>query len=360
MFTDIPLVQNVIPGRFSAVIPLFLGAMLAIVVDRTHTWATAAFARRYVADDTGPRPAPRGPWIGAMAGALALAAAAVGVWSMAGGVVSNVPISTQTVTVPQWFVQVAPHLPSGQVVLTYPAPFALFQSPEDWQAIDGMRLELVGGSGPESIPQRAGKEKPGQIVIADATFSLTGPPDPTDAHVDAVRSALAGWGVSTIVMPDPTVLPRYEVASSPGAALGLFTVATGRAPTFEAGAWVWHDVHRLDHPRSLSQQAFTACVSVGLRPTRDALARVPVCVMTSSVHEREREEDVDPPDLRSNRHGAGGPESRRGSARDEEMDVAIRSGSGARRRIPRLPRPIGRLVVGRVVESSDHCDDMRL
>ncbi len=282
LFTDIPLVQNVIPGRFSAVIPLFLGAMLAIVVDRTHTWATAAFARRYVADDTGPRPAPRGPWIGAMAGALALAAAAVGVWSMAGGVVSNVPISTQTVTVPQWFVQVAPHLPSGQVVLTYPAPFALFQSPEDWQAIDGMRLELVGGSGPESIPQRAGKEKPGQIVIADATFSLTGPPDPTDAHVDAVRSALAGWGVSTIVMPDPTVLPRYEVASSPGAALGLFTVATGRAPTFEAGAWVWHDVHRLDHPRSLSQQAFTACVSVGLRPTRDALARVPACVMTSS------------------------------------------------------------------------------
>jgi hypothetical protein len=283
LFTDIPLVQNVIPSRFSAVLSLFVGAMLAIVIDQTHSWVAVALERRYVADVGEPRrPAPKARWIGAAAGAAALAVAAVGVWSMASGVVSNVPIAAQTVTVPRWFTQVAPNLPPGQVVLTYPAPFTLFQSPEDWQAVEGMHFALVGGSGPESVLQRAGKEKAGQIVIADAAFSLTGPPHPTDAHVGAVRRALAGWGVTTIVMPDPTVLPPYEVALNPGAALGLFTVATGRAPTFEAGAWVWHDVHLLDDPRTVSPQAFTACVSVGVRPTRDALARVPACVISAS------------------------------------------------------------------------------
>jgi hypothetical protein len=167
------------------------------------------------------------------------------------------------------------------VLLTYPAPFTFFQSAEDWQAIDRMSFAMVGGSGPQALPQRDGREEAGEEVISDATFSLTGPPPPTAANVDAVRSALSEWGVTKIVMPDPTALPRYEVGLNPGAALGLFTVATGRAPTYEAGAWVWNDIGSLASPRTIGEESYTSCVSLGSL-TRRALAQVPGCVLTAS------------------------------------------------------------------------------
>lgn len=279
----VPVLQNVIPGRLMAVVLLCAAVMLGVVLDRTRDAVRVAAERR-------ARPGPpaqhsaRGPGgVGARlaAGAVALAVAAVAIAPMASVVASNVPLTARPVVLPRWFSEVAPTLPPGQVVLAYPAPFTLEQSAEDWQAVDGMTFALVGGSGPESIPRRAGPERAGQQVIAAASFSLTGPPKATDRNVAAVRRALGGWGVTTIVVPDPAHLPRYERGTSPAVAIGLFTLATGRAPAHEADAWVWHDVGSPSARLSIDAGDFDRCTGAdgGATPT---LAAVPDCVLTSS------------------------------------------------------------------------------
>jgi hypothetical protein len=185
------------------------------------------------------------------------------------------------VALPAWFSEVAPHLPPGQVVLTYPAPFALQQSAEGWQAVDSLRFALVGGSGPGSILSRAGKERAGQAVISAASFSLDGPPKATEANILAVRQALAGWGVTRLVIPNPASLPPYEQGTNPSSALGLFALALGRNPQYQADAWVWNDVSRLGPPRSISAMAFAGCTTPQLLQGRSHQA-VPDCVLSTS------------------------------------------------------------------------------
>jgi hypothetical protein len=273
----VPLLQNIVPSRFAVVTSLGAAVMLAIVVDRTF-----ATVRARVGGGAGVRPTPTASRRAVVvAGAVGLAVAAVATAPRAAGLASNVPLTVQSAAPPLWFTKVGPHLPPGQVVLAYPAPFALEQSAEGWQAIDSLDFALVGGSGPESIPQRAGVERAGQQVIADATFSLTGPPKPTKANVDAVRQALTHWGVTTIVVADPSSLPRYDRGTNPAAAVALFTVAVGRAPQFTDDAWVWSGVQSLDHPLSVSAGAFARCSSAPVwgSPRHQA---VPECVITAS------------------------------------------------------------------------------
>ena len=262
VLVQIPLIQNVIPGRFAVITALCAAAMLGVVLDhlyhsvRSSTWSVAA--------------AP-----------LALAAAAVAVGSMATAVVGNVPFTATAVVLPRWFDGAAPHLPPGRVVLVVPAPFTLIQSAEDWQAVGGMHFALVGGSGPEGIPARAGTERAGQKVISAASFSFDGPPPPTAANLHAVRSALAGWGVTDVVVPDPASLPRYERGTSPAAALGLLTMAIGQRPQFHDDAWVWGHVRSLGPLRAISSEAFAACTA----PTRlfsPSVFSVPDCVISAS------------------------------------------------------------------------------
>jgi hypothetical protein len=99
--------------------------MLAIVVDRVHGSVrphAGAMARRWVTEG-------RAVLAGSLAASLAgLAVAAAVLVPLGQEVAASTPLTTQRVTVPQWFVEVAPHLPPGQVVLTYPAPFSGIQS----------------------------------------------------------------------------------------------------------------------------------------------------------------------------------------------------------------------------------------
>jgi len=216
--------------------------------------------------------------VGVLAG---LGVAAVALVPMVSDVAGNVPLTTTSVSLPAWFADVGPHLASGQVVLTYPAPFALQQSAEGWQAVDGLAFAIVGGSGPESLPSRAGPERAGQAVISAASFSLSGPPPADAANLDAVRGALEGWGVTTVVVPDPRTLPRYEQGTAPAAAVGLFTLAIGRAPSFVDDAWVWTGVRRLGPRRTIGAVAFAGCTSTARWDSASRLA-VPACVLAAS------------------------------------------------------------------------------
>lgn len=261
LLTGVPLLQNVIPGRFAAITSLCVAAMFGVVLDRVHGAVKS------------------GAWQ-AVAAPATIGVAALAAGSMATAIVGNVPLTTAAVAVPRWFSDVAPHLPPGQVVLVIPAPFTLDQSAEGWQALDSMRFALVGGSGPGSVLSRAGRERAGQKVISTASFSFDGPPPPTAANISAVRSALADWGVTDVVIPDPASVPRYERVTSPAGAIGLLTVAVGRQPRYTDGSWVWGNVGVLGPPRSISPAAFARCT---LRPpTRTAPLRVPDCVIAAS------------------------------------------------------------------------------
>jgi hypothetical protein len=186
----------------------------------------------------------------------------------------------QQVTVPQWFVEVAPRLPPGQVVLTYPAPFSGIQSSQTWQAVDGMHFAQAGGGGPQGIPSRAGKERAGFVVLTSVAFGFPAVPSATPENVDAVRSALRGWGVTVVVVPDPASRPKYDQGVSTPSALGLFTAAIGRSPQYTHGAWTWVDVGSPGPPLRVSTEAFQRCTIEQV--WRSDPQGVPDCIMTAA------------------------------------------------------------------------------
>ena len=220
VLAHIPLVRSIIPARFMVATTFCAAAAVAVIVDQAYCY-TASSARKAL-EPRSPRHGTTmiAPSVAAMiapsvAAVIALAVASVAVVPVASAIATNVPLTTSEVSLPRWFAEAAPRLPAGEVVLAYPAPFTLVQSAMAWQAIDSLHFALVGGGGPEGVPMRAGRERAGLEVIAAASFSFAGPPAPSPATIQAIRQAIAGWGVTIVVVPDPEGLPRYDQGTEP-------------------------------------------------------------------------------------------------------------------------------------------------
>jgi hypothetical protein len=279
LLARVPLVRSVVPGRFLIVTTVCAAVLLAVVVDRTHALVASVLGGRGAMHPDPGRSAPTSV-AALVAAVVALVVAAVALVPIGSDLADNVPLATRPATVPRWFAQVAPRLPPGQVVLTVPAPFTLIQAAMAWQAIDSLHFALVGGGGPGGLPVRAGKERAGLVVVSAASFSLTGPPKPTAANVTVLRRALAGWGVTQVVIPDPATLPRYDRGTSTASALGLFTLAVGRPPQYVDGSWVWSAVRTPAPVRSISTTAFASCTTAAVGSNgHDAVG---ACVMATS------------------------------------------------------------------------------
>jgi hypothetical protein len=279
VLAHVPLVQNVVSGRFVAITSVCVSILLAIIVGRAHdwvkTWAWSLGASRR------SRHRSARAWTGVLGAGVALAVAAVAVVPMGTALAGNVPLTAQPVSIPRWFAEVAPHLPPGQVILTFP-PAVTGGSAMTWQAVDSLHFALATGAGPSSIPERAGKERAGLEVItaASSLFSKLAPA--TRTNVDAVRQAVAGWGVTLLVVPDPTAfVPRYDRTSSTAWALGFFTLAIGQKPQFRHDAWVWTEARPVATRLSISAQAFAGCTTEAVYKSPDRLA-VPNCVLAAS------------------------------------------------------------------------------
>jgi hypothetical protein len=149
------------------------------------------------------------------------------------------------------------------VVLPYPASLDGIQSSMAWQAQAGMTFAMVGGGGPGVTPSRAGKERPGFNVLAQASLPLGPAPTATAANLAAVRSALQGWGVTTVVVPDQPTMPTYERGRSVAYAVALFTAVLGAEPVFQANAWVWDKVDEVGASIPLTPTAFADCANRG-------------------------------------------------------------------------------------------------
>lgn len=262
----VPWVGDVVEIRLTAVIALCAAVMVAVVIDRVRTW---------VSERRSALPVPAD-----------LVAAAVMVVALAPTVVAlapNVPLTTRPVQLPRWYAEVGATLPSGNVVLAYPAPFSGLQSSQAWQAVNRMRWAQAGGGGPEGQPQRAGSARAGFEVLFGASLALGAPPAPTSANLAAVRHALVAWGVTIIVVPVQEDLPVYEQGRSSAYAVGLLTAAMGRPPTYRHSAWMWSSVGSTARDVPMTVAAFDHC-TIGAVASGPSPSAVPGCILRSGVN----------------------------------------------------------------------------
>ena len=135
IFTKLPVIENVIEQRFMAIGFLAAAIMLAVILDRVHRLAAGLAGRR---GRVRRRPvSPSCPWRVTFGARL--------------------PFTMRPVILPRWYTEVAPTLPPGRVLLSYPAPFSGIQSAMAWQAVNRMHYSQAGGGGP------AGRGAPGRI-----------------------------------------------------------------------------------------------------------------------------------------------------------------------------------------------------
>ncbi len=282
LFVRLPLMENVIPSRFLVVTYLAVAVMLGLIVDHVHTAALRGRTGDPPVGGPGPDGVGASPRRRLAAGLAALAVAAAAVAPILAYEADGLPLTTTGVVVPSWFRSVAPTLPARQVLLVFPVPFDLIQSAMTWQAVDGMRFAMVGGGGPDAIPQRAGPERAGQAVLGRFSISA-GPQTVTPADIPPVRQALDGWGVTTVVVPDPGPLPPYDRVHRVRSTVLLMTAAVGRAPARQSGAWVWTGVNRAGPPLQRSADTLSRCgegPAVGSVPS---IERAVACVIAPPV-----------------------------------------------------------------------------
>jgi hypothetical protein len=240
VFTRIPVIENVIEQRFMAIGFLAAAVMLAIILDRVHR--------------AGP------DWLGVL-GALAVTVVALVPMGVLFG--ERLPFAMRPVVLPRWYTEVAPGLPPGRVLLSYPAPFSGLQSAMAWQAVNVMHYSQAGGGGPQGVPKRAGSAEAGFKVLSRLDFGVgMTEPEGTPAQYGAVRHALAAWQVNTVVIATDPKVTSVEQGKDPTYAAAFMTAALGRLPTIEAGAWVWNHVQLgLFQPLHLKAGTLAACTA---------------------------------------------------------------------------------------------------
>jgi hypothetical protein len=210
----LPLVHEILPVRFSLVVFLLVGLLVAVFVDAlaaTPEW----------------RPRLMG------AGAVALSVAAL---------FPAVPFLTSPVTAPGFFSRSSDlrALPEGSVVLV--APFAVVGLADAmyWQAKTGMWFRMPEGEAfvpsPHPLYPPPSATEFALVRLADGSVPLAA----IDAGVPSeIRDDLRRWHVEAIVVgPMPH---RAE-------AVALFSAVLGRAPSAGDGVEVWWDV-----PATLAQ-----------------------------------------------------------------------------------------------------------
>jgi hypothetical protein len=259
LFARLPVLENIIEQRYMDVGFLAAAVMLAIILSRTYELLP--------------------DWRGAGA---SLVVAAVALVPIAVTFAPDLPFAMRPVILPRWYATVAPTLPAGRVLLSYPAPFSGIQSAMAWQAVNRMHYSQAGGGGPQGQPFRAGSAAPGFRVLTDLGFGIGVPlPTGTAAELAAVRHALHVWQVNTVVVATNPAAPLLQQGHDPAYAAAFMTAALGRLPVLERGAWVWYDV-QVDQKGALHVPPGTlaSCVPHAEDPTGRIVATMhaPTCV----------------------------------------------------------------------------------
>jgi hypothetical protein len=223
LFSNLPLLKNTVPVRYSLYMGLFAGLCLAVVLDRLHAWAAARGTSR--------RWSP-----GRRRAAPMIVAAVCLVPLIPAGPVTGVT----AVRTPGYFTSPAmTSRPAGQVTLLYPYPSVATPEGQLWQARSAMHFRSPGGyflvpDGPErrigfSAPVSYGADTlTARVLIA---LDEGRPPEETPALRAALLSQFRSWQVSSLVAffgqaPEPT-------------ALAFLTWIAGRPPVRVDDVYLW-------------------------------------------------------------------------------------------------------------------------
>ncbi len=309
LFGHLPVLEDIVPSRFLAVVDLCATVAVAIVADRVGAAASRGWTRRQrsVAGRSRPLigvPAPsvpgeplvlgaarargRAPRAGrpgravrALGGLTSLAVAAVAFVPIAAQVVPDSPLTAVRVAMPRWFAHPQAGAGPGDVVLTIPAPFTLEQGAMTWQAVGGFRYVLVGGGGPGSVPARSGRAGPA-VTILQRLATPGGTPVTLDSRAVAdLDTAFTAWQATTVVIVDQPDLPRYDQPVGAGPTAALLTAAIGRPPQLTDGAWVWTDVANR-RTRRVPRRTLAVCADAD-RIGPAGVGAVANCVLTAAA-----------------------------------------------------------------------------
>ncbi len=293
---SLPVLKNIVPSHYVLFAYLAVAVLLGVIVDNTRTAFNALTTTSSGESDAA------GLWRRWKGAAGGLAVAFVALFPPASYLSQGIPFTVQPIVLPTWFRTVAPHLAGHPVVLVLPAPFSATtsklkwtdadgrtyplilsgkQAAMTWQALGGQRFSIVGSGGLGAGTVRSGAENAGQNVISRVTFAYGAPPVVTSDDFAAVRRALRGWKVDTIVLPDQSELPEYDKVASVPDMLALITGATGIRPTHIANAWVWNGVRRTAPTPSPTATQFTACTGGAGSSGAVAMGQVARCMSTS-------------------------------------------------------------------------------
>ena len=289
-----PLLKDIVPLHFVVFAYLFVAIVLGIAVDRTRTLANQrSEARSSTSGDQRSR----------MAAVLAATLVSlIAIAPPAAYLATGIPLTVQPIAIPTWFANVAPKLASSAVVLVLPAPFTVTkgglawydpdghrislaisgkQSALTWVALSGHHYSVVGAGGLGAGVGHRTDEDQGQNVITQVTFAYRSLPPVTGSDIQAVRRALSGWGVTTIVLPDQPGLPSYDRVASVAAMAGLMTAATGQRPVHTANAWEWPAVGSAPPLTFSGPNQFSHCVGVSPNGGTATVIRVNECLLSA-------------------------------------------------------------------------------
>jgi hypothetical protein len=225
----LPVVQDVLPIRFSLFVQFFAALILAIGLDRCYQRLRAQSGFRHLHGAL----VTSKPWPAGVLTALVGAAALI-------PLVPQLPYVAAATDIQSLFTSPSiDNIPTGSVVLTYPYP----GEPEDQimvpQATSGMRFKIVGGPGHVPPAPKGNPASPIRAIFQTAYsgHALTGRPWPplTSANLNALRTFLEDYGIDTIVV--------YPVGSDPGGIVRYVIALLGR-PQFNHQVFAWFDVEK--------------------------------------------------------------------------------------------------------------------
>ncbi len=262
----IPVVDEIIPGRFSLFVVLAAAVLLALSLD--GWWA---FGGRLVASghrsrrtlDRRSHIAWGAACCGVALGALVPIASTYGL-----------PLTVHREPAPAWMTTTAPRLPAGSVLLAFPVASSGNGQAMAWQANAGFSFAMVGGYA--IVPGADGRHSStvdplrGAPAVLDALSWGDAAATATVARADQLRHALVSWRVRIVVLTKAVPDPRYDVA--------YMTAVLGRAPLWQQGVWVWYGIGARS-PLDVSQQQLLSC---SFSATPSPLA-VPSCVLAHAA-----------------------------------------------------------------------------
>ena len=233
----LPVIQDLLPVRFSLFVQFFAALILAIGLDRLYRWLRLRYAGR----GTHVRSRSRNPrWVAAGITAFVAAAALF-------ALTPDIPYVAAPTNIPSVFEYPAiDNIPSQSVVLSYPYPF----NPEDQillpQALSNMKFKIIGGPGHVPHPPGFAHYGPGilQPVTVEDVFNAAYHDQKlvaekytavTPANLAALRTFLVRYHVGTVVL--------YQVGWDPSAIVQYVRAVLG-PPQWTQGTIAWFGVQQ--------------------------------------------------------------------------------------------------------------------